>query len=88
MVPDDLIGLTEDEARQKLADAGLRVQVTRREDATMAPGTVMRPIPGPGSDVDVNSVVRHRRGHGAPTVTASVVTGRRRQRADPGQTLV
>jgi hypothetical protein len=58
VVPGDLIGLTEDEARQRLADAGLRVQVTRREDATMAPGTVIEADPEPGSDVDANSVVR------------------------------
>jgi hypothetical protein len=58
VVPDDLIGLTEDEARQKLTDAGLRVQVVRREDATMAPGTVIEANPGPGSQVDENSVVR------------------------------
>jgi beta-lactam-binding protein with PASTA domain len=58
VVPDDLIGLTESEARRKLTDAGLRVQVIRREDATMAPGTVIEAEPGPGSQVDENSVVR------------------------------
>lgn len=58
VVPDDLIGLTESEARQRLTDAGLRVQVVRREDATMAPGTVIEAEPGPGSQVDENSVVR------------------------------
>jgi hypothetical protein len=57
-VPADLLGIDEAEARQKLADAGLRVQVTRREDATMAPGTVIEVQPGPGSDVEPNSVVR------------------------------
>jgi hypothetical protein len=57
-VPDGLLGVDEDEARQKLEDAGLRVQVTRREDATMAPGTVIEVVPGPGSDVEPNSVVR------------------------------
>jgi hypothetical protein len=57
-VPDDLVGLTEEEARQRLTDAGLRVQVVRREDATMAPGTVLDSEPGPGSDVEPNSVVR------------------------------
>jgi hypothetical protein len=58
VVPGDLIGLTEDEARQKLEDAGLRVQVTRRADATMAPGTVIEADPEPGSDVEPNTVVR------------------------------
>lgn len=57
-VPEGLVGITEDEARQKLEDAGLRVQVTRREDATMAPNTVVEVEPGPGSDVEANSVVR------------------------------
>lgn len=57
-VPDGVLGADEDEARQKLTDAGLRVQVTRREDATMAPGTVIEVNPGPGSDVEPNSVVR------------------------------
>jgi len=58
VVPTDLIGLSEDEARQRLTDAGLRVQVTRRADATMAPGTVLEAFPGPGSEVPPNSVVR------------------------------
>jgi hypothetical protein len=58
VVPGDLIGLTEEEARQRLTDAGLRVQVVRREDATMAPGTVLEADPGPGSEVEDNSVVR------------------------------
>lgn len=58
VVPGDLVGLTEDEARQRLEDAGLRVQVTRRADATMAPGTVIEANPEPGTDVEVNSVVR------------------------------
>jgi hypothetical protein len=58
VVPTDLIGLSEDEARQRLTDAGLRVQVTRRVDATMAPGTVLEAFPGPGSEVAPNSVVR------------------------------
>lgn len=58
VVPENLIGLSEDEARQNLTDAGLRVQVVRREDATMAPGTVIEANPGPGSQVDENSVVR------------------------------
>jgi PASTA domain len=58
VVPADLIGLSEDEARQRITDAGLRVQVTRRTDATMAPGTVIEASPGPGSEVAPNSVVR------------------------------
>jgi hypothetical protein len=57
-VPDDLIGLPEDVARQRLTDAGLRVQVTRRPDATMAPGTVIDADPGPGSEVPPNTLVR------------------------------
>jgi hypothetical protein len=58
VVPTDLVGVSEDEARQRLTDAGLRVQVTRRTDATMAPGTVLEVSPGPGSEVPPNSVVR------------------------------
>ena len=57
-VPEDLIGLPEDVARQRLTDAGLRVQVTRRPDATMAPGTVIEAEPGPGSEVPPNTLVR------------------------------
>ena len=57
-VPDGLVGITEDEAKQRLADAGLRVQVTRREDATMAANTVLEVDPEPGSEVEPNSVVR------------------------------
>lgn len=58
VVPTELIGLSEDEARRRLADAGLRVQVTRRTDATMAPGTVLEAFPGPGSEVPPDSLVR------------------------------
>jgi beta-lactam-binding protein with PASTA domain len=36
----------------------LRVQVTRRADATMAPGTVLEALPGPGSEVPPDSLVR------------------------------
>lgn len=57
-VPQDLIGIPEAQARRRIEDVGLRVQVTRREDSTMAPGTVLEVEPGPGSDVEVNSVVR------------------------------
>jgi beta-lactam-binding protein with PASTA domain len=52
------VGLSEDEARQRITDAGLRVQVTRRADATMAPGTVLEVEPAPGTEVEPNSVVR------------------------------
>jgi hypothetical protein len=58
VVPTELIGLSEDEARRRLTDAGLRVQVTRRTDATMAPGTVLEAFPGPGSEVPPDSLVR------------------------------
>jgi hypothetical protein len=57
-IPLDIVGLSEDEARQRLTDLGLRVQVTRRPDATMAPGTVLETNPQPGSQVEPNSVVR------------------------------
>jgi hypothetical protein len=57
-VPDDLVGLSEADARKKLTDAGLRVQVTRRADSTMAPGTVLETVPGAGANVEANSVVR------------------------------
>jgi serine/threonine-protein kinase len=58
VVPTELIGLSEEEARRRLTDAGLRVQVTRRTDATMAPGTVLEAFPGPGSEVPPGSLVR------------------------------
>jgi hypothetical protein len=58
VVPTELIGRSEDEARRRLTDAGLRVQVTRRTDATMAPGTVLEAFPGPGSEVPPGSLVR------------------------------
>ena len=58
-MPTDLVGLSEDEARQRLTDAGLRVEVTRRADATMAPGTVLETEPGAGQcRCSPNSVVR------------------------------
>jgi hypothetical protein len=53
-----VVGLAEDEARQRLSDAGLRFEVTRQPDADHAPGTVLSVSPGPGTSVASNSVVR------------------------------
>jgi hypothetical protein len=53
-----LVGLSEDDARQRLIDAGLLVEVTRRVDGSVAPGTVVAATPGPGTEVAPNSVVR------------------------------
>jgi hypothetical protein len=53
-----LAGLSEDEARQRLSDVGLRVQVERRPTTTADPGTVLEVQPGEGAEVAANSVVR------------------------------
>jgi hypothetical protein len=53
-----LVGESEDVARQRLTDAGLRVAVTRRVDGSVPPGTVLDVSPDPGTEVAPNSVVR------------------------------
>jgi len=53
-----LRGLSEDEARQRLSDVGLRVEVERRPTTTADPGTVLEVQPGEGTEVAANSVVR------------------------------
>jgi hypothetical protein len=53
-----LIGLSEAEARQRLTDAGLRVDVVHRTDPSAQPGTVIGSIPDQGAAVPPNSVVR------------------------------
>jgi hypothetical protein len=53
-----LIGLSEAEARQRLADAGLRADVVRQPVPGVAPGTVVLSQPVEGTQVEPNSVVR------------------------------
>lgn len=53
-----LVGLPEDEVRQRLTDAGLRVEVSRRADGSVPPGTVLDSSPDEGEEVEPNSVVR------------------------------
>ncbi|GIJ47205.1 hypothetical protein Val02_40910 [Virgisporangium aliadipatigenens] len=53
-----LLGLSEDEARQRLSDVGLRVEVERRPEPNADPGTVVEVQPGEGTEVAANSVVR------------------------------
>jgi len=53
-----VVGLAEDEARQRLSDAGLRFEVTRQPDSAHLPGTVLSVSPEPGTSVASNSVVR------------------------------
>jgi hypothetical protein len=52
-----VLGLSEAEARQRLTDAGLRVEVSRRTDPSAPPGTVIDVDPGQGAAVAPNSVV-------------------------------
>jgi len=53
-----LVGLPVDEARQRLADRGLRAETRREETTDAAPGTVVSSDPGPGEQVPQGSVVR------------------------------
>jgi PASTA domain len=53
-----VVGLSEAEARQRLADSGLRVSVVRRADPSAEPGTVLSADPPPGTEVALDSVVR------------------------------
>lgn len=54
----DVVGLREEEARQRVADAGLRVEVVRQLTIITRAGTVIGVEPGAGTSVPANSVVR------------------------------
>ena len=54
----DVVGQSEDEARDTLRDAGLRVgEVTERESTDKEPGTVLEQDPADGGKVDRDSAV-------------------------------
>jgi serine/threonine-protein kinase len=53
----DVGGLSEDEARNRLEDAGLRVQTEQRETPDEDPGTVLEQKPAAGENVDAGSTV-------------------------------
>jgi hypothetical protein len=53
-----VLGMSEEEARQRLTDTGLRVEVARRADPASPPGTVIDVDPDEGAAVAPNSVVR------------------------------
>lgn len=58
VIPDDLIGKSEQEATQALADLGLGVgTVSRENSADAAIGTVISTDPGTGTSVDAGSTV-------------------------------
>ena len=53
----DVVGSTEDEARSRLGDEGLRVTVRREASQDEEPGTVLRQDPAAGREVDDGSTV-------------------------------
>jgi eukaryotic-like serine/threonine-protein kinase len=53
----DVVGSTEDEARSRLGDEGLRVTVRREASQDEEPGTVLRQDPAAGEKVDDGSAV-------------------------------
>jgi hypothetical protein len=53
-----VVGVSEEEARQRLADAGLRVQVRRQTSSSAEPGTVLSSNPDVGTEVPQGSVVQ------------------------------
>jgi serine/threonine-protein kinase len=55
-VPSDIVGLTEDDARNELKGLGLDVQTTQ-VDGPGQEGTVTASSPAPGKDVAVNGTV-------------------------------
>jgi serine/threonine-protein kinase len=53
----DVTGVSEDEARNRLEEAGLRVETQERETADEDPGTVLEQDPAAGTAVDAGSAV-------------------------------
>jgi serine/threonine-protein kinase len=54
----NVVGNSEDEARNTLEGAGLRADVTQEESADKDPGTVLRQTPSGGAKVDKGSAVK------------------------------
>src|SRR4051812_10241647 len=69
-------GLTQDAATKKLKDAGFKVTVHRRDDATVKKGHVIETQPPGGSTLEVGSSVAVYVSNGPPQVTVPDVTGR------------
>ena len=56
-VPTDLIGMSLEDARNRLTSVGLLIAQTVAVDADSAPGTILKVIPDPGSIVEAGSSV-------------------------------
>src|SRR5215217_1595530 len=54
----DVVGKSEDEARNSLEAAGLRAEVSQEESESEEPGTVLRQDPASGGNVDKGSAVK------------------------------
>lgn len=77
----NLIGLSEDDARQQLTDAGLIPSVTDKEDETKPAGEVLEQKPGAG-EVDRNSTVELVVASAPTTVAVPNVLGQSRADAE------
>jgi serine/threonine-protein kinase len=77
----NLIGLSEDDARQQLTDAGLIPSVTDKEDETKPAGEVLEQKPGAG-EVDRNSTVELVVASAPTTVAVPNVLGQSRSDAE------
>ena len=69
----NLVGLTYDQAAQKLAELGLVATPVDQEDPAQVPGTVLATAPAAGTKVDKGSAVQVTRRRGAGRRGADVV---------------
>jgi beta-lactam-binding protein with PASTA domain/aminoglycoside phosphotransferase (APT) family kinase protein len=77
VVVPNVVGDTEQVARQKLRDAGLRVDVKQEQNEANPPGQVLNQNPTPGARVGRNSVVRITVAGAPGDVTVPDVVGRK-----------
>jgi eukaryotic-like serine/threonine-protein kinase len=81
-VPDGLVGMTEEEARQAIEAAGLEVgDVTQEESEDAEPGEVLETAPASGEQVPVGSAVNLVVAQEPDTATVPSVIGRSRDDA-------
>lgn len=71
----DVVGLTEDEARQTLGDQGFQVSTTEQGSDSADPGTVLSQSPAAGSDADPGTLVTLVVARAVPTVSVPDLIG-------------
>lgn len=77
----ELVGLTDDEARARLEQAGLEARSMLEPDPEAEPGTVFKQDPAPGTEVERGSTVTYSVSRGVDTAEVPNVRGKARAEA-------